>query len=173
MKKGLLVTLALMTLFVLVACGSKEIDGENNNEDVQNLTDNSVVSLQDKKDPLKDLYWKTSLTVDDLDRIDEFKFPKSYTYSKYDWNNWNSMVETWDHVYPRGVNILLPIHESMVKREVISSMMDNDRISTTVDITLSNGESYPVKYVNDSDTLEYVWASLNTPTSTILYTFEY
>ena len=43
----------------------------------------------------------------------------------------------------------------MANREVITSEMDNGRISTTVNITLNNGESYPVKYVNNPETLEY------------------
>jgi hypothetical protein len=38
---------------------------------------------------------------------------------------------------------------------------------------LENGESYSVLYIIDPDTLEYLWASLSTPTTTTLYTFNY
>ena len=160
MKKLLVMVLGLMVV-VVAACGNNENDG--------------TVSVEVQKNPLEDLIGKKSLTVEDLNIIDEYKFPKSYTYSLYNWDGWDSMLETWDYVYPDGVDhkLLLPIHENMANREVITSEMDNGRISTTVNITLNNGESYPVKYVNNPETLEYEWASLNTPTSTILYTFEY
>ena len=160
MKKLLVIVLGLMVA-VVAACGNKWND--------------ETVSVEIQKNPLEDVMGKRSLTVEDLNIIDEYKFPKSYTYSLYNWDGWDPMMETWDYVYPDGVDhkLLLPIHENMANREVISSEMDNGRISTTVNITLNNGESYPVKYVNNPETLEYEWASLNTPTSTILYTFEY
>jgi hypothetical protein len=50
----------------------------------------------------------------------------------------------------------LPIEETMMDRKVISSVMSHDRINTTVDITLENGESYSVLYIIDPDTLEYL-----------------
>jgi hypothetical protein len=68
---------------------------------------------------------------------------------------------------------LLPIQETMVNREVISSVMSYGRINTIVDVTLQNGESYPVLYIVDPDTLKYLGASLTTPTTTTLYTFGY
>jgi hypothetical protein len=61
----------------------------------------------------------------------------------------------------------------MVSREVVSSVMRHDRINTTVDIILENGESYPVLFIINPDTLEYIGASLSTPTTTTLYTFNY
>ena len=78
-------------------------------------------------------------------------------------------------MYPKDVdhNILLPIQETMVDREVISSVMSHDRINTMVDITLENGKSYPILYIIDPDTLEYLGASLSTPKNNILYTFNY
>ena len=154
------VILGLMVI-VVAACGNKENGGS--------------VFVENQEDPLQDIVWKKSLTVEDLDRIDEFRFPESYKYIKYDWDKWDSNVETWEYVYSGDMDniVLLPIHENMVDREVINSEVENNLINTTVDIVLKNGESYPVKYVNDPETLQYLWATLNTPTSTILYTFEY
>ena len=63
MKRLLVVLLGLMVV-VVAACGNKEND------------ENAV-------DPLEDLIGSTSLTTEDLDRIDEYRFPKSYTYSVY------------------------------------------------------------------------------------------
>jgi hypothetical protein len=78
-------------------------------------------------------------------------------------------------VYPESGNhdVLLPIEETMVNKEIISSVMSHDRINTLVDITLKNGESYSILYIIDPDTLEYLGASLSTPKNTILYTFNY
>jgi hypothetical protein len=107
-----------------------------------------------------------------LDRINRNRFPVSYTYSVYDGEN---VVETWEYIYPENVdhNILLPIEETMVDRKVISSVMSHDRINTLVDVTLKNWESYSILYIVDPDTLEYLGASLSTPTATTLYTFSY
>lgn len=171
MKKVILVVLGLMLLFVVVACGNKGDNDENN----LNIIENSVEDLQGEKDPLDGVYGKTSLTLEDLDKIDEYRFPKSYKYIKYDWTDWNSTVETWDYNYPSSVNrkLLLPIHENMASREIVSSVLNDGKIETLVDIVLDNGVSYPVKYMINPDTLQYVQASFDTPTSTTLYTFRY
>ena len=53
-------------------------------------------------------------------------------------------------------------------------MMDeNNVIITTARVTLDDGETYSVKYMNNSDTLEYMEALVETPTKITLYTFEY
>jgi hypothetical protein len=111
--------------------------------------------------------------LEDFDRIDTYRFPASYTYTEYKMDGWEWSVKTWEYVYPSGHKYLLPIHEDMASREIVSSVMDHDRINTTVNVTLNNGESYSVLYINDPDTLEYIGASLSTPTSTTSYTFNY
>ena len=64
MKKLLVMVLGLMVV-VVAACGNNENDG--------------TVSVEVQKNPLEDLIGKKSLTVEDLNIIDEYKFPKSYT----------------------------------------------------------------------------------------------
>ena len=152
-----------MLLSLLAGCWKNVNNGDN----LWTSSNNQV-----NEDTLEDLVEKTPLTLEDLDRINRNRFPVSYTYSVYDGEN---VVETWEYIYPENVdyNILLPIEETMVDRKVISSVMSHDRINTTVDITLENGESYSVLYIIDPDTLEYLWASLSTPTTTTLYTFNY
>jgi len=152
-----------MLLSLLAGCWKNVNNGDN-----LWMSSNNKVN----EDTLEDLVEKTPLTLEDLDRINRNRFPVSYTYSVYDGEN---VVETWEYIYPENVdyNILLPIEETMVDRKVISSVMSHDRINTTVDITLENGESYSVLYIIDPDTLEYLWASLSTPTTTTLYTFNY
>ena len=152
-----------MLLSLLAGCWKNVNNGDN----LWTSSNNQV-----NEDTLEDLVEKTPLTLEDLDRINRNRFPVSYTYSVYDGEN---VVETWEYIYPENVdhNILLPIEETMVDRKVISSVMNHDRINTTIDITLENGESYSVLYIIDPDTLEYLWASLSTPTTTTLYTFNY
>ena len=178
MKKNLLVALCLTTAVILSACGTKNgteniLDTADNTTD--NTTDSQATNEQNNEDSLADLREKTPLTAEDLDRIDKFKFPVSYTYSTYDWDSGDYIVKDQEYIYPENINhkLLLPIHENMANREVISSIMDHDKINTTVNITLENWEIYPVLYVNNPDTLEYIEASVNTPTSTTIYTFNY
>lgn len=165
MKKLLLVLISFAVLPLLAACWNK-VDNANILGG-----DNSSVNNQDK-DSLEDLREKTPITLEDLDRINKENFPVSYTYSVY---NGDEIIETWEYIYPENIdyNVLLPIQETMVSREVISSVMSHDRINTVVNVTLENGESYPVLYIIDPDTLEYLGASFSTPTTTTLYTFSY
>ena len=152
-----------MLLSLLAGCWKNVNNGDN----LWTSSNNQV-----NEDTLEDLVEKTPLTLEDLDRISRNRFPVSYTYSVYDGEN---VVETWEYIYPENVdhNILLPIEETMVDRKVISSVMSHDRINTLVDVTLKNWESYSILYIIDPDTLEYLGASLSTPTATTLYTFSY
>ena len=152
-----------MLLSLLAGCWKNVNNGDN----LWTSSNNQV-----NEDTLEDLVEKTPLSLEDLDRINRNKFPVSYTYSVYDGEN---VVETWEYIYPENVdhNILLPIEETMMDRKVISSVMSHDRINTLVDVTLKNWESYSILYIIDPDTLEYLGASLSTPTATTLYTFSY
>ena len=165
MRKLLLVLVGFAVLSLLAACWNK---GDNGN--VLGTDGNSVNNQNE--DTLDDLREKTPMTLNDLERINKNKFPVSYTYSVYDRDE---VIETWEYIYPENVdyNVLLPIEETMVNKEVISSLMSHDRINTIVNVTVENGETYSVLYIIDPDTLEYLGASYSTPTTTTLYTFNY
>ena len=169
MKKSLLLAFGLMVVVCLSACGNKD-DVDNNGGLDSN--GNVVVDKSSDVDTLEDLIEKTPLTLEDLDRIDEYRFPVSYTYTEY---TTGGSVRTWEYVYPKWVDhkLLLPVHEKMASREIVSSVMSHDLVTTTADIVLNNWETYSVSYVTDPDTLEYVGASLTTPTSTTSYAFNY
>ena len=167
MKKGLLIVLGLIVVSFLAACGSNKGD-----ENISGETNNWAINKQND-DFLSDLRGKTSLNLEDLDKIDEYKFPTSYRYSVYNRDEWDSVAETWEYTYSKNDKFLLPMYETMVKREIINSVVDHDRINTTANITLQDGKVYPVLYINSLSTLEYMWATVNTPNSTIVYTFIY
>ena len=168
MKKSLLLAFGLMVVVCLSACGNKD-DVDNNGW--LDSDGNVVVDKSSDVDALEDLIEKTPLTLEDLDRIDEYRFPVSYEYTEYDTNG---SIKTWEYVYPKWADHkLLPIYEDMASREIVSSVMSHDRINTTLNVFLNNGDSYSVLYINNPETLEYIGASLTTPTSTISYSFEY
>ena len=80
MKKSLLLAFGLMVVVCLSACGNKD-DVDNNGGLDSN--GNVVVDKSSDVDTLEDLIEKTPLTLEDLDRIDEYRFPVSYTYTEY------------------------------------------------------------------------------------------
>ena len=128
-----------MLLSLLAGCWKNVNNGDN----WWTSSNNQV-----NEDTLEDRVEKTPLTLEDLDRINRNRFPVSYTYSVYDGEN---VVETWEYIYPENVNheVLLPIEEAMVNKEIISSVMSHDRINTLVDVTLKNWESYSILYIFD------------------------
>lgn len=171
MRKNLLVIFGLVATCVLAACGSKVQD----QWDVSDVNNIDVMDENEQRDPLAGLYEKTPLTLGDLSKIDRYKFPKSYTYTILNENG--NIIETWEYVYPEfeedAIPELLPIYKETVNMEVIKSVMDHDRINTTVNVTLENGEIYSIIYIINPDTLKYAGASLYKPTETILYAFNY
>jgi len=170
MKNAFLVVFAVVTVVSLTACGSKN---KGWNVGVE-WVDNPVVIEEIQQDLLADLRGKTPLTIEDLDKIDKYRFPASYTYTTYNMGEWGS-VETWEYVYPMddSYKLLLPIYENMLSRRIVSSVMSHDRINTALDIALDNGERCSITYVNDPDTLEYISALVSTPDGTLMYTFHY
>ena len=123
---------------------------------------------------LDDIYGKTSLTVNDLKTIDELLFPKWYSYQTYQLSDW-SISDAGDYKYENDVDhsLLIPIHDWMVSREIVSSNAEKNMIYTKVNVTLSDDKIVPVLYINDIDTLKYVFATVYTDKETIMYTFNY
>lgn len=175
MKKCLLVIIGMALIVSLSACGSSK--------DAWNDWWNSVSKTNEKSSwnteldqLIVDLHNKTPLNLDDLDRISEINFPKSYSYEVYNWEENNEWpTETWEYIYPEDIShrLLLPIHDEMIERNVVSSLMNNDEVHTIVNITLEDGISYSVTYITDPDTLQYNRALLSTPVGTTVYTFNY
>ncbi len=165
-----------MALIVsLSACGSSKDAWNDWANSVSNTNEKS--SWNKELDQLiEDLYNRTPLNLEDLDRISEVNFPKSYTYEVFNREeNKDWPIETWEYVYPEDIShrLLLPIHEEMVERNLVSSLMNNDEVHTVVNITLEDGISYSVTYITDPETMRYNRAIMSTPIWTTLYTFKY
>ena len=175
MKKCLLVIVGIALVISLSACGSNKDTWSAWVDWVSNTNEKS--SWNPELDQLiTDLHNKTPLNLEDLDRISEINFPKSYSYEIYNWEEWNDWpTETWEYIYPEGIShrLLLPIHDEMVERNVVSSLMNNGEVHTVVNITLEDEITYTLTYVTDPDTIQYDRALLNTPMGTTVYTFNY
>ena len=167
-----------MTVVFLAACGDKKVENPDvEDTGTEQVTDVAVDSVDwdlDNEENDGTEYAKTSLTVEDLDHIDEVLFPVSYNYEVYKWEDENTS-DSWSHTYPSDVDhsLLLPIHADVVSREVVSSNIEDGMIYTTVDATLEDGSVISILYINDPITLQYVAASVNTDVETTLYSFVY
>ena len=159
MKRWLVVIGVLIMAIFLSACSKNGWEGGINRS--------GVVSLDN-------IYGKTSLTISDLDAIDTLLFPSSYSYQAYELSDW-SISSAGSYEYDANYNhsLLLPIHDWMVSREVVSSKSEDGMIYTMVNIVLWSGKTVHVLYINDLETLKYEFASVYEESRTILYTFNY
>ena len=187
MKRTFAVMLGLMTVVFLSACGNKDVentDVQNDNTDVEQvnevLDENEVdtvegdVDNESSDENNSNGYTKSSLTIEDLDQIDATLFPLSYNYETYSWED-EDTSDSGSFTYPEGVDhsLLIPIHEQMESREVVSSGIEDWMIYTIVNATLKDGTVVSILYINDPVTLKYIAASVNWDTETTLYSFVY
>lgn len=172
--------LGLMTVVFLSACGNKEVensDVQNDNTDVEQVNDVSEeeVNVSEEVNVESDNeYTKSSLTVDDLNEIDNMLFPVSYNYETYKWDD-EGTSDSGSYTYPEDVDhsLLLPIHKDMESREIVSSGIEDWMIYTIVNATLKDGSIVSILYINDPVTLRYIAASVNGDAETTLYSFVY
>lgn len=170
MKKGLILVFGFMVVILMSGCDNSSKNQPNNSEN-QPVVEPVVVINSASLDKI---YGKTSLGLDDLNVIDELLFPVSYSYEAYKVEDW-SISDTGEYVYPDWIDhkLLLPIHESMVSREIYSSSVEDWFIYTKARLVLDGGETVSVVYINDVKTLQYAFASVSNDDETILYTFSY
>ena len=158
MKKWLVIVGVLMMAIFMSACSKNWWEDSG--------VAGSAVSLDD-------IFWKESLTVQDLDTIDKLLLPSWYSYKTYQLSDW-SISDIGNYTYSvDGGSLLLPVHDWMISREIVSSETQSGMIYTMVNVVLSGDETVPVLYINDADTLKYEFASVYWKKETILYTFSY
>ena len=150
MKKNLALMLWLVSVVLLAGCGGEKIE----NSDAENPKVDAVVNEENAVAVDHPEWVATSLTVDDLERIEETMPPLSYVYETYDMqaqsivNSGKYEVNEWEEPI-----FSIPEYEHMVSREVTNSGIEDDMIYTLTDITLDDGNKLQVLYVNEPDTL--------------------
>ncbi len=162
MKKNLLVMCGLIGVLVISGCGKSK----NVEEEVQPAKE-YVYSISD-------IYGKTSFTLEDLSIIADEKFPSSYSYAIYQ-GEWKENTDSGEYTYPSDMShdLLLPEYVNVVSSELVSSRADNGKINTVVKATTYDGKVYSILYINDSETLRYLAASVEDDEGVVLYTFHY
>ena len=155
MKKVLVVAFGLMSAVLLSACGNKDV--------VDNWGDGKA---------LDDLQGRVSLTMEELDTLQDKLFPVSYEYTTYLKED-GSISDTWKYVYIPEDEYLLPIEKYIVSKEVSSSEIQNGLIYSMVDATLDGWDMVSILYINDPETLKYSFATLYTEKETTQYAFNY
>ena len=115
-----------------------------------------------------------SLTIEDLERIDETNFPKGYTYIAYNMEEETKIAE-WEERYPEDIShtLLIPEHATMISREVLSSGIEDGMIYTLTNAELQDWTIISILYINNPETLDYVAASVENWKENRNYQFMY
>lgn len=115
-------------------------------------------------------YVKTSLTVEDIEHIEEVLPPLSYTYKTIN-KATEEVVDEWTYTAPDSDEnkLIIPEYETMVSREVTSSWIEDEMIYTLVNLTQEDGKVISVLYVNDPETLFTRAISVETDETSTLY----
>lgn len=148
MKKSVALMLGFMLVITLTGCGQKEVSEEPTEVLEPTVAEEETVN-QDHPE-----WVKTSLTLEDLERIEDSMPPLSYEYQTYDMQT-QSVVETGNYEVAEWEEprFIIPEYATMASREVTSSWIEDDMIYTVVKMTLQDGTVLDVLYVNEPDTL--------------------
>lgn len=117
---------------------------------------------------------KTSLTIEELEDLEETHFPKSYFFSTYNMKE-NLIGEEGTVVYAEDIShtLLIPEHATMASREVLSSGIEDGMIYTITQVTLQDDTVISVLYIVDPVTLNFVAANVENWDITTNYQFAY
>lgn len=165
MKKNLILMLGLASIVLLAGCGKNEPVEESEQIPDQGEINANTVD-QDHLD-----WTKTSLTIADLEHIEETLPPLSYIYETYDMNS-QSVVNSGSYKVAEWEEpvFFIPEYATMADREVTSSGIEDDMIYTMTKLTLQDGTELNVLYVNEPDTLFCRAISVENWSQTTLYT---
>ena len=178
MKKNLALMLGLASVVLLAGCWQQNVGNsgsDGNNPDVQepDVSINGEVNGEISGEELAQNHpeWvATSLTVEDLERIEETMPPLSYVYETYDMQA-QAMVNSGSYNVAEGEEpvFMIPEYATMANREVTSSGIEDDMIYTMTKITLQDDTELSVLYVNEPDTLFCRAISVQNGDQTTLY----
>ena len=115
-----------------------------------------------------------SLTIEDLDKLDETNFPKWYTYVKYNMVK-DETISQGEETYPEDLShtLLIPEHATMASREVLSSWIEDWMIYTLTKVTLQDDTELNVLYIVNPKNMNYVAASVENWEENTNYQFVY
>ncbi len=137
------------------------------------LTWCNKTEVVDSVDETPAVYSNTSLDMWGIISATENHFPKSYTYSKYDFVKSENLWEG-SHVYNRmDLWYLTPESEYITDREILSSWIEDWMIYTLMKATMKDGHEFEVLYINDPETLNFVAANIEDENITTNYQFSY
>ena len=173
MKTKTLWFAAVFAAWALVLAGCNKVENVPVEENLDSTVEQEVLDVTEE-DVVLPADAKTSLTIEDLDRIDETNFPKSYTYSTFNMAE-NIIVDDGEYTYPEDLShsLLIPEHATMASREVISSWIEDGMIYTMTKVTLQDDTVLDVLYIVDPVTLNYVAASVENGDVSTNYQFAY
>ena len=151
MKKNLVLMLSLATLICLAGCGQQNVENSDMvDQESEVVANEDVVEVETDRSS----WVATSLTIEDLERIEESMAPMSYSYSTYNMTD-GSIIDSWNVTAQEGEDnkFSIPEYENMVNREIVSSGIEDDMIYTLANVTLEDGSVLQILYVNEPDTL--------------------
>lgn len=176
MKKNLILMLWLSSIILLAGCGGQKDENSNTenkwaNVVANNENSNNGNSTNENPAQTHPEWVATSLTNEDLKRIEETTPPISYTYETRD-NETNNIISSGNYSVAEGEDpvFMLPGYETMTNREIIKSAIDNNMIYTLAKITLQDDTQLEILYINDPKTLLYRAIELRQGTQNTLYT---
>jgi len=155
MKKNVMLVLWLASIVLLAGCGWQKAS------DVDNV---NIAQAHPE-------WVKTSLTVEDLEHIEETLPPLSYTYETWD-SEAQAIVNSGSYEVAEGEKpvFMIPEYATMANREVTSSGIEDDMIYTITKLTLQDDTQLDVLYVNEPDTLLCRAISIQNWSKSTLYT---
>ena len=151
MKKNLFLMLWLASIVLIAGCGQQKVEDTDTPKKDVNIPEE--ISEKDLAEAHPE-WVATSLTIEDLERIEETMPPLSYSYETYDMET-DTTINNWDYKVAEGEEpvFMIPEYATMANREVINSGIEDDMIYTLVKMTLQDDTELEVLYINEPDTL--------------------
>lgn len=151
MKKNLFLMLWLASIILIAGCGLQKV--ENTNTTGNDVNTPEEISEKDLAE-IHPEWVATSLTIKDIEHIEETMPPLSYSYETYDMET-DTTVNTGSYKLAEGEEpiFMIPEYATMANREIISSGIEDDMIYTLVKMTLQDDTELEVLYINEPDTL--------------------
>ena len=161
----------LASIILIAGCGLQKV--ENTNTTGNDVNTPEEISEKDLAEIHPD-WVATSLTIKDIEHIEETMPPLSYSYETYDMET-DTTVNTGSYKLAEGEEpiFMIPEYATMANREIISSGIEDGMIYTLTKVTLQDDTTIDVLYIVDPVTLDFVAASVENGNISTNYQFVY